>query len=44
MFSECTTHYADPKRSVSVCNVYNWNVYSCSLSAVFHVVERLRLT
>ena len=36
MFSECTTHYTDPARSVSACNVYNWNVYSCSFSAVFH--------
>ena len=36
MLSECTTHYTDPTRSVSAGNVCNWNVYSCSLSAVFH--------
>ena len=36
MFSECTTHYTDPTPSVSAYNVSNWNVHSCSLSAVFH--------
>ena len=37
MFSECTTHYTDPKRSVLAFNVYIWNIHSCSLPAVFNV-------
>ena len=37
MFSECTTHYTNPTRSVPAFNVYTWNIHSCSLPVVFNV-------
>ena len=45
MFSECTTHYADPARSVSAFNViFITGMSTAAVSQLFSTnVERLRL-
>ena len=45
MFSECTTHYADPRRSVSAFNVtFTTGISTAAAFQLFSTnVERLRL-